>query len=159
MNDYLNLSALCRSLAQTISSECSPISADQLLELYSKRASEITGADLFVSSTGEKAITAAGLFAVYADWITDVGVALGFECQSDESAGEWITVGMPATRAITKQMRKAAVDGLGRLDDEVRGRLGFSPSDVFMRSINTAEPMEQSHARLLSKVNGLKPVK
>lgn len=96
---------------------------------------------------------------MYADWITDVGAALGFDCLEDDSAGEWIGSEMTVTRAIDKAIRRAALDGIEALDGDLQTKFGFSASDVFLQSINTGDSMGQSYARLHSRNRGLKPVR
>lgn len=159
MAEEMNLSRLCSSLSLALSTECSPISERKLQELFIARAVESGCADLQPSDAGDVFVSTVLMFGIYADWITDIGAALGFACQADDSAGAWITDDMQATTSITKAIRKMAVGGLASLDERLREQLGFSATDVLVQSIHSGEPLEQSHARLHSSHRGLSRVK
>lgn len=159
MNDYLNLSKICRKLGEALSRECSPISASLLIELFEKQAAAWNCSELIRAESGDVLVRPTIVFAIYADWLADIGVALGFDCQAEESAGEWIKDDMVAVRSITKEIRTMAVGGLSGLDEKLKAEYGYSASDVFMKSVSSGEPMEQSHARLHAKHCGPKRVK
>lgn len=155
----VNLTVICHKLGAALSAECSPISPERLLEIFVKRITE-EGHGEFLYCKGETHyVNPTFLFAVYADWITDIGVTLGFDCNNDESSGEWITAEMLAVRNTTKDIRMIAVNGLNNLDERLQAEYGFSPSEVFLRSVNTGEPLEQSHVRLHAERQGLKKIK
>lgn len=155
----IELTALCRRLSTALSAECSPIQAELLHELFIKRATAPDGEQRLWREGGECYVDVAYLYGTYADWVTDIGMALGYDCHDDEFAGEWITDDMPAVEQIMKDIRKAAVSGLDELDGRLKAEYGFSASDVFSRAVSAGESIEQSSVRLHSDMNGLRVVK
>lgn len=159
MNDLLNLSGICRKFGEALSQECSPISESLLLDLFEKQATAWECDNLIRAESGDFFVIPTVVFAIYADWVADIGMALGFDCQDDECAGEWIKDDMEAVRSITKTIRTMAVGGLSSLDEKLKAEFGYGASDVFMQSVSSGEPMEQSHARLHARHSGLKRIK
>lgn len=153
------MTSLCDKLSAALSEECSPVLPELLLALFVKRITAEGNAEFLKSEDETYYVNSTALFATYADWVTDIGVALGFDCQADESAGEWITDSMPTVRRIMKDIRMITVKGLADLDERLQAEYGFGPSEVFLRSLNTGEPLEQSHVRLHAERQGLKKIK
>ncbi|MGE8063873.1 hypothetical protein [Pseudomonas sp. NPDC089569] len=98
------------------------------------------------------------LYPVYADWVTNIGVQLGFQCQDEQQAGEWARE-MPNTLQVFITLRRLVMARLESMERAEVAKTGFGLLDVVERSVATGEPYEQSKARLHAKGVGLKPVK
>lgn len=115
----INLTALCHKLSVALTAECSPVQAGFLLAIFKKGATAKEYAQWSQNEDGAFYVDIAYLFETYADWVTDIGMALGFDCQSDESAGEWITDDMPKVKQIMKDIRTIIAADPADLDERL----------------------------------------
>lgn len=156
----MNLSHVCQQLADAISQDCSEsITPPALLSLFEERAVAEGYGSLLTKANGSVLIAPATMFAMYAEWIIDVGVALGYAAIDDEIADAWITDAMPTVKAVTCAIREDSIRALGELDDALQRARGYRATEVLLLSLESGEPVAQSGKRLHALRHGLKVVK
>ncbi|MHC5194850.1 hypothetical protein ACYSUW_13945 [Pseudomonas frederiksbergensis] len=154
----LNLNDLCELLRRALEADGQTTTAEALLALLKACLVQKQLANkVSVLDAGIEVCDLCVLYPVYANWVTNVGDQLGYQCQDEKQAGEWCRE-MPNTLQVFSTLRRLVMARLEAMEREEAAKTGFDMVDVVERSVLTGEPFEQSKARLHAKGVGLKPV-
>lgn len=155
----LNLNDLCVLLQRALAADGQTAPADALLALLKTcLAQKQLVNKVIVLDDGLEVCDLCVLYPVYVDWVTNIGIQLGFKCQDEKQAGEWCRE-MPNALQVFITLRRLVMARLEAMERAEADKTGFDLLDVVERSVITGEPYEQSKARLHAKGVGLKPVK
>lgn len=154
----LNLNDLCDLLQRALAADGQELQGDALLSLLKGHLARTGDAQKVVTlGNGIEVCDLCLLYPVYADWVTEVGVQLGFQCQAEPRAGEWCSELVNALQVFTT-LRRLIMVRLEGMEQEQAVRNGYGLVDVVERSAVSGESFEQSKARLHAVGVGLKPV-
>jgi hypothetical protein len=154
----LNLNDLCGLLQRALAADGRDLQCDDLLALLKRRLAQKGGSRKVVTLDGGiEVCDLCVLYPVYADWVTDIGFQLGFQCQAEPRSGEWCS-DMVNTLQVFTTLRRLIMVRLEGLEQEQAAGNGYGLVDVVEKSAVTGELHEQSKARLHALCVGLKPV-
>ncbi|ELN4740325.1 hypothetical protein RZ737_004105 [Escherichia coli] len=158
VGDYVDIYKATKLLAAAITEELKPVDESFLNATW---ASVIKTEDYeSASQQGEQTLFPIPvLFAVYSDFMTALGEDLAVDVgQDDGMCDDWITESMPKSRAIATALAGLPVDYLVENSAALRAERGYTPAEVFVRSINTGESFDQSKVRIAHSTKGLNAV-
>lgn len=154
----LNLNDLCELLRRALDADGQTTTAEALLALLKSCLGQKQLANkVIVLEGGVEVCDLCLLYPVYANWFTNVGVQLGFQCQDEKRAGEWCRE-LPNALQVFITLRRLVMARLEAMERAESAKTGYDLLDVVERSVMTGEPYEQSKARLHANGVGLKPV-
>ncbi|ENG0049962.1 TPA: hypothetical protein ACRN02_006794 [Pseudomonas aeruginosa] len=148
---WLDLSLLTQSLETTLAQEARRIDAKEMASTLMSGVDE-----QYIRTEGERFyIAIPALFKLYGDWALWIGTQCGFNTDDDDMVDDWVSESMPATRAIIWALTDIVGDFMADAAEKVRAERGYSPTEVFVQSVNTGESFDQSKARLAHSAKGL----
>ncbi len=152
---WLDLHLLTEGLEETLAKEARQIGAKEMASML------LSGVDeAYVRTESERVyIAIPALFKRYGEWALWLGAQCGFNTDGDDMVDDWVSESMPETRAIIWALTDIVGDFMAEAAKKVRAERGYSPVEVFAKSVSTGESFDQSKARLEHSAKGLTIVK
>lgn len=151
---WLDLCLLTQSLETTLAKEAQQIDAKAMASALLSGVEE-----QHIRTVGERFYIAIPvMFQRYGEWALWVGAQCGFNTDDDDMVDEWVSESMPETRAIIWAVTDIVGDFMADAAEKARAERGYSPTEVFVQSVNTGESYDQSKARLAHSAKGLSVV-